>query len=149
MINSTLCYVTRGNDVLMLHRVKKKNDINKDKWIGVGGKFEEGESPDRCLLREVQEESGLTEVRPVSEEIYSLEILSVSGHWKKGCYIPSHLHLNVTYLLEANPTAPLRHRPGENSAVAWIAVEDIPNKSTEAWFVERIYPKLCNKSKNM
>ena len=59
MHNSTLCYVTRGNDVLMLHRVKKKNDINKDKWIGIGGKFEENESPDECLLREALEETGL------------------------------------------------------------------------------------------
>jgi 8-oxo-dGTP diphosphatase len=59
MHNSTLCYVLRGNDVLMLHRVKKKNDINKDKWIGIGGKFEENESPDECLLREALEETGL------------------------------------------------------------------------------------------
>lgn len=60
MINSTLCYITRGNDVLMLHRVKKENDINRDKWIGIGGKFEENESPDDCLLREAKEETGLT-----------------------------------------------------------------------------------------
>ena len=60
MINTTLCYVTRGNDVLMLHRVKKKDDINKDKWIGIGGKFEGEESPDECLLREAREETGLT-----------------------------------------------------------------------------------------
>ena len=60
MINSTLCYITRGNEVLMLHRVKKKNDINKDKWIGIGGKFEPEESPDECLLREAKEETGLT-----------------------------------------------------------------------------------------
>ncbi len=60
MYNSTLCYVLRGNDVLMLHRVKKKKDINKDKWIGIGGKFEAGESPDECLLREAMEETGLT-----------------------------------------------------------------------------------------
>ena len=60
MINTTLCYITRGNDVLMLHRIKKKNDINQDKWIGVGGKFEGTESPDQCLLREVFEETGLT-----------------------------------------------------------------------------------------
>ena len=59
MYNSTLCYVLRGNNVLMLHRVKKKNDINKDKWIGIGGKFEAGESPDECLLREAMEETGL------------------------------------------------------------------------------------------
>ena len=63
MINSTLCYVLRGDQVLMLHRVKKKNDINHDKWIGIGGKFEPGESPDECLLREAREETGLTLTR--------------------------------------------------------------------------------------
>ena len=60
MYNSTLCYITRGNEILMLHRVKKKNDINKDKWIGIGGKFEADETPDECLLREAKEETGLT-----------------------------------------------------------------------------------------
>ena len=59
MLNSTLCYVIRGDQVLMLHRVKKKNDVNKDKWIGIGGKFEAEESPDECLLRECREETGL------------------------------------------------------------------------------------------
>ena len=60
MLNTTLCYVTQGDQVLMLHRVKKKNDINHDKWIGIGGKFEQEESPDECLLREAMEETGLT-----------------------------------------------------------------------------------------
>ena len=60
MLNTTLCYVLRGDEVLMLHRVKKKNDITKDKWIGIGGKFEGQESPDECLLREAMEETGLT-----------------------------------------------------------------------------------------
>ena len=61
MHNSTLCYLENAQgEYLMLHRVKKKADINKDKWIGVGGKFEEGESPDECLRREVLEETGLT-----------------------------------------------------------------------------------------
>ena len=58
MINTTLCYITRGDEVLLLHRVKKKNDINQDKWIGIGGKFEGTESPDECLLREAKEETG-------------------------------------------------------------------------------------------
>lgn len=60
MLNTTLCYITRGDEVLMLHRVKKQNDINKDKWIGIGGKFLENETPDECLLREALEETGLT-----------------------------------------------------------------------------------------
>ena len=59
-INSTLCYLEWGDEYLMLHRVKKKNDVNHDKWIGVGGKFEEGESPEECVLRECREETGLT-----------------------------------------------------------------------------------------
>ncbi len=60
MVLSTLCYICRGDEVLMLHRVKKAQDINKDKWIGVGGKFLPGEAPEECLFREVQEETGLT-----------------------------------------------------------------------------------------
>ena len=59
MLNTTLCYIERGDEYLMLHRVKKENDIHRDKWIGLGGKFEEDESPEECLLREVYEESGL------------------------------------------------------------------------------------------
>ena len=59
MINTSLCYITRREEVLLLHRVKKKNDVNHDKWIGLGGKFEEGESPEECMLREVLEETGL------------------------------------------------------------------------------------------
>ena len=60
MINTTLCYIRRGEEYLMLHRIKKENDLNHDKWIGIGGKFEDKESPEDCLLREVEEETGLT-----------------------------------------------------------------------------------------
>ena len=61
MFNCTLCYLENDKDeYLMLHRVKKKHDVNHDKWIGVGGKFEADESPEECLLREVREETGLT-----------------------------------------------------------------------------------------
>jgi len=60
MHNSTLCYLVKDGKVLMLHRVKKKNDINHDKWIGIGGKFEPEEAPEECILREAKEETGLT-----------------------------------------------------------------------------------------
>jgi 8-oxo-dGTP diphosphatase len=60
MINTTLCYIEQDGKYLMLHRIKKKNDLNEGKWIGVGGKFEKDETPEECLLREVKEETGLT-----------------------------------------------------------------------------------------
>jgi 8-oxo-dGTP diphosphatase len=60
MKNTSLCYIERGDSYLMLHRVKKSNDENHDKWIGIGGKFEEGESPEECMRREMLEETGLT-----------------------------------------------------------------------------------------
>ena len=64
MLNTTLCYIEQDGKYLLLHRVKKKNDINKDKWIGIGGKFEEWESPEDCIKREALEETGLTLIRP-------------------------------------------------------------------------------------
>lgn len=60
MLNTTLCYIERDNKYLMLHRIKKVNDLNHDKWVGIGGKFLENETPDECLLREVKEETGIT-----------------------------------------------------------------------------------------
>lgn len=59
MLNTSLCYIEKDGKYLMLHRVKKENDVNRDKWIGVGGKFEEGESPEECAAREIFEETGL------------------------------------------------------------------------------------------
>ena len=116
-------------------------------WAWLGGHADGEKDLLSTALREAREESGIENVRPVSEEILSIETLCVEGHEKKGKYVPCHLHLNVTYLLEADPTQALHVKPDENSAVAWIAVEDIPKKSTEAWFVERIYRKLCEKAK--
>ena len=60
MINTTLCYIENDGKYLMLHRIKKQNDLNQDKWIGIGGKFEDRESPEQCVRREVLEETGLT-----------------------------------------------------------------------------------------
>ena len=93
-------------------------------------------------VRETREESGLTSVRPLSPDICSVEILTVDGHEKRGVYIPSHLHLNITYLLEADPAAPVRCKPDENSRVAWFGLEEALAVSSEPWMRERIYRKL-------
>ena len=77
MINTTLCYILRGDECLMLHRVKKENDLNKDKWIGIGGKFEDKESPEDCLMREVREETGLT----LTAYAYRGIVTFVSDRW--------------------------------------------------------------------
>ena len=76
---------------------------------------------------------------------FSLEILTVDGHEKKGVYVPSHLHLNVTYLLEADEDDALSVKPDENSGVAWFSLDGAVAASTEPWFQERIYGKLNEK----
>ena len=78
MKNTTLCYLLQGEQVLLLHRVKKENDLNHDKWIGIGGKFEEGESPEECLLREAWEETGLT----LTDYRYRGIVTFVSNEWE-------------------------------------------------------------------
>ena len=65
MINTTLCYIEQDGKYLLLHRIKKKNDVNQDKWVGIGGKFEDKESPEDCVIREAFEETGLTLLKPV------------------------------------------------------------------------------------
>lgn len=117
-----------------------------DSWAWLGGHADGDADLLRVALREAQEESGVQELRVLSREPVSLEILCVNGHEKRGAYVPSHLHLNVTYLLEADFDAALQSCPEENQAVAWIEVDEIANKSTEPWFVERIYSKLVQKT---
>ena len=79
MKNTTLCYIeNERGDYLMLHRVKKENDCNRDKWIGVGGKFEDGESPEECVLRETLEETGLT----LTDWRYRGIVTLVSDRWE-------------------------------------------------------------------
>ena len=78
MWNTTLCYIEREGQYLMLHRVKKENDVNQDKWVGIGGKFEDKESPEECLVREVREETGLT----LTDYAYRGLVTFVSDRWE-------------------------------------------------------------------
>lgn len=111
-------------------------------WAWLGGHADGDQDLLSAALREVQEESGLEEVRPVSRDLYSLEILTVDGHEKRGRYVSSHLHLNVTFLLEADPAAPIRCKPDENSRVGWFGLEEAVAASAEPWFREHVYSKL-------
>ena len=114
-------------------------------WSWMGGHADGDADLLAVAQKEVMEECGIDSLRIVSPEIFSLEVLCVDGHEKKGQYLSSHLHLNVTYLFEADPAKPLRIKPDENSAVAWFSLDDAVAASSETWFQQRIYSKLNEK----
>lgn len=116
-------------------------------WSWLGGHADGETDLLSVAVREVKEEAGISNVRPVSDEIFSLESLTVDGHVKKGKYVSSHLHLNVTYLLEADSEESVSIKEDENSGVAWFSPEEALKKSTEPWFVEHVYGKLVEKMK--
>lgn len=116
-----------------------------DSWSWLGGHADGEEDLLPVTLREVREESGIRTVTPVSEDIFSLEILTVDGHIKRDRYVSSHLHLNVTYLLEASEDEALHLKPDENSGVSWFGLAEAVEASSEPWFREHIYSKLNEK----
>jgi ADP-ribose pyrophosphatase len=111
-------------------------------WSWLGGHADGDRDLLGTALREVREESGLKAVRCAAGGIFSVEVLCVDGHIKHGSYVSSHLHLNVTYLLEADETEALAVKADENSAVAWFTPEEAVRVSTEPWYQEHIYRKL-------
>lgn len=116
-------------------------------WSWLGGHADGETDLLAVAIREVKEEAGILNVHPVSEEIFSLESLTVDGHVKKGKYVSSHLHFNITYLLEADSEEAVSIKADENSGVAWFTSEEALKKSTEPWFVERVYTKLLEKTR--
>lgn len=118
-----------------------------DSWAWLGGHADGEEDLLAVALREVREESGVKHARPASENIFSLEVLTVDGHEKRGAYVGSHLHLNVTYLLEADENDALFSKADENSGAAWFGLEDSLKASSEPWIRQRIYAKLNGKLK--
>ena len=77
---------------------------------------------------------------------FSLEIITVDGHEKRGDYVPSHLHLNLTYLLQADENAPLSVKADENSGVQWIPVSQLAQRVSEPWMLKRVYGKLISRA---
>ena len=128
MRQTTLCYIEKGGQYLMLHRVRKENDENKDKWIGVGGKFEDRESPEDCVLREVKEETGLT----LTEYRYRGLVTFVSDRWET-----EYMHLFTA----TGYTGTLRADCDEGE-LAWIdkrALLELP-----LWEGDRIFLRLLD-----
>ena len=118
-------------------------------WSWLGGHADGETDLLSVAVREVKEKAGISNVRPVSDEIFSLESLTVDGHVKKGKYVSSHLHFNITYFLEADPEEAVSIKADENSGVAWFSPEEALERSTEPWFVEHVYSKLLEKMKDV
>lgn len=126
--------------VLMVHH----NIYNA--WSLPGGHADGDPDLLAVTLKEVEEETGVTAVVPVMPEIFSLEMLPVIGHMRKGKYVSAHLHLSVTYLLEADETQPLKVQPDENSAVQWIPIDKVVAFSTEP-HMQVVFGKMVEKVK--
>ena len=128
---TTLCYLIKDGKYLMLHRVKKENDLNKDKYLGVGGHFEYGESPDECLLREVKEETGLTltdyKARGIVTFVYGEDIVE-------------YMHLFTAEGFEGEMI------DCDEGELAWIPIEDVCN--LPIWEGDKEFFKLLNETKD-
>ena len=125
MKNTTLCYIRQDEKYLMLHRVKKKDDYNEGKWIGIGGKFLEGESPEECLLREVQEETGL---RLTSYCLRGI-VTFVSAKWET----------EYMYLYTADGFTGQMHDCDEGVLV-WVPFNEVPQ--LPLWEGDKVFLKL-------
>ena len=130
MINSTLCYLERGDEYLMLHRVKKKNDMNHDKWLGVGGKFEDKESPEDCILRECREETGLT----LTDYRYRGLVTFVSDE-----YPTEYMHLFTATGWEGEP------KECDEGVLEWIKKKDL--LSLPMWEGDKIFLRLLDEER--
>ncbi len=132
MKNSTLCYIEQDGKYLMLHRVKKEVDCNKDKWIGIGGKFEDGESPEECMLREVYEETTLT----VTDWEYRGIVTFVSDEWET-----EYMHLFTSRSFTGTPCKSEDCREGN---LEWVNISDVPR--LPLWEGDRIFLDLLSKN---
>ena len=130
----------RTKTLMVYHNIYKS-------WSWIGGHADGVEDLAAVAMRELREETGVRHASLVSEDVFSLEVLTVEGHEKKGVYVPSHLHMNVTYLAVADEREALVVNEEENQAVKWFSFADALKASTEPWFVERVYGKLIEKCK--
>ena len=113
-------------------------------WAWTGGHADGEKNLLDVAIREVQEETGIKNVVPLKEDIFSLEIICVNGHIKKEKYVSSHLHINATFLLEADETETLSIKADENSGVKWVNIDEAAMLSSDS-YMQNIYMKLVEK----
>lgn len=130
------------NKVLMIyHKIYNS-------WSWVGGHSDGDNDLLYVAMKEAKEETGIENVVPISKDIYSLELINVNGHEKRGKYVASHIHFNVTYLLETDEAEEIHIKEDENSGVKWVPIDEVLNVTSEIWIRDRIYSKIINKMKN-
>lgn len=116
-------------------------------WTWVGGHSDGDSDLLHVAMKEAKEETGIRNVAPILKDIYSLELTTVNGHEKRGKYVASHIHLNVTYLLESDENETLKIKEDENKGVKWVPIEEILEETSEEWMRDRIYTKIIEKMK--
>lgn len=116
-------------------------------WAWTGGHSDGDNDLLYVAMKEAKEETGIKNVTPILENIYSLELINVNGHEKRGKYVGSHVHLNVTYLLEADENEGIHIKEDENSGVKWVTINEVLDASSEPWIRDRVYSKIINKMK--
>ena len=115
-------------------------------WSWTGGHSDGEVDLLKVAIKELKEETGVKDVKVLNhDDIFSLEILTVDGHVKRGNYVSSHLHLNLTYLLEVDEKEMLHIKADENNGVKWVPIDEVKNVSNETWIKENIYTKLKNR----
>ena len=114
-------------------------------WAWTGGHADGDSDLLAVAIREVKEETGVENVKVLDEDIFSLEIVCVNGHVKRGKYVSSHVHLNLTYLLEVDEKEILKIKEDENSGVKWVSIDEVEKVSNERWIRGTVYSKLNEK----
>ena len=116
-------------------------------WAWTGGHSDGDSNLLYVAIKEAKEETGIKNVVPITENIYSLELINVEGHEKRGKYVGSHIHLNVTYLLEADEKEETHIKEDENSGVKWVSIDKVLEVTSEPWVRDRVYAKIIDKMK--
>lgn len=116
-----------------------------DSWAWTGGHADGDSDLLHVAIKEANEETGLENVKPIGKDIFSLDVLTVDGHIKKGKYVSSHLHLNVTYLLEGDEEEELKVNEDETKGVKWLPINELGVYCSEPYMVRMVYNKLNEK----